>query len=61
MCRILLNVFVNLTFTAKHAICVKKAHLIYKKITTKAVQNVFVLVKPPDARALIFTELRYAL
>lgn len=48
-------------FMVKHVICVKKAHLIYKKITMKDVQNVFALVKLHGARALIFTELRYVL
>lgn len=43
----------------KHVICVKMAHLIYKKKMKKDVQNVSVSVKLLVVKVQIFIELRY--
>lgn len=57
--RKLLIVSVNLTLMVKHVICVKMAHLTYKKITKMVAQNVSALVKLTNVKAPLFTNLKY--
>lgn len=60
-CRILPNVFVNLTPTDKRVIYAKMAHLTYKRRMTKAVRNVSASAKLPAVKAPTFIELKYAM